>query len=108
MTVIDDEQTEGRELGLPVVGKAQGYYVASSEDGTSQAVAFTAMFESDHYVDSISFFGVHCTVSSESPEGTGKYTNAKGFATIGTIHPAVDQHTTDGVETLLQFAVYLS
>ncbi|RWR74865.1 dirigent protein 25-like protein [Cinnamomum micranthum f. kanehirae] len=112
MTVIDDELTEGHELGSPVVGKAQGFYVASSEDGTSQVVVFTVMFESGHYVDSISFFGVHHTASSESRVavmgGTGKYTNAKGFATIRTIHPAIDQHTTDGIETLLQFAVYLS
>ncbi|RWR93490.1 dirigent protein 25-like protein [Cinnamomum micranthum f. kanehirae] len=69
-------------------------------------MVFTVMFESGHYVDSISFFGVHHTASSESQVavmgGTEKYTNAKGFATIKTIHPAVDQHTIDGVETLLQ------
>ncbi|XP_058110989.1 dirigent protein 25-like [Magnolia sinica] len=111
MTVIDDELTEGHELGSVVVGKAQGFYVASSEDGTSQTMAFTVMFESGHYIDTLSFFGVHRTMSSESQlaimGGTGKYVNAKGYATAQTIHQ-VDQHTTDGVETLLHFTVYLS
>ncbi|KAJ8620831.1 hypothetical protein MRB53_029360 [Persea americana] len=112
MTVIDDELTEGHELGSAVVGKAQGFYVASSEDGTSQTMAFTVMFESGHYMDTISFFGVHRTQSSESylgvMGGTGKYVNAKGFANVKTIHPTGDQHVTDGAETLLEFTVYLS
>ncbi|GLT67114.1 hypothetical protein SLA2020_394440 [Shorea laevis] len=46
LTVIDDELTEGHELGSGLVGKAQGFCVASSVDGTSQTLAFTAMFES--------------------------------------------------------------
>ncbi|RWR95493.1 dirigent protein 25 [Cinnamomum micranthum f. kanehirae] len=112
MTVIDDELTEGHELASAVVGKAQGFYVASSEDGTSQTMAFTVMFESGHYMDTISFFGVHRTQSSESylgvMGGTGKYVNAKGFANVKTIHPTGDQHATDGAETLLEFTVYLS
>ncbi|XP_077245071.1 dirigent protein 10-like isoform X3 [Tasmannia lanceolata] len=111
LTVIDDELTEGHELGSAVLGKAQGFYVASSEDGTSQTMAFTAMFENGSYTDTLSFFGVHRTVSSECQVavigGTGKYANAKGYATIKTVH-AVDQHTTDGVETLLELTVYLS
>ncbi|XP_021912572.1 dirigent protein 25-like [Carica papaya] len=111
MTVIDDELTEGHELGSGLVGKAQGFYVASSEDGSSQTMAFTAMFESGGYVDSISFFGVHRTAVSESHlaimGGTGKYVNAKGFATVKTFS-ATNQHETDGAETLLQFTVYLS
>ncbi|KAK4849916.1 hypothetical protein QYF36_002067 [Acer negundo] len=106
LTVIDDELTEGHELGSGLVGKAQGFYVASSEDGTSQTMAFTAMFVSGGYADSISFFGVHRTAVSESQfaimGGTGKYLNAKGFATVKTF-PANNQHETDGAETLLQF-----
>lgn len=109
--MIDDELTEGHELGSGFLGRAQGFYVASSVDGTSQTMAFTAMFESDHYVDSLSFFGVHRTAVSESQlaimGGTGKYVNAEGFAIVKTI-PAANQHETDGVETLLEFAVYVS
>ncbi|XVF83428.1 hypothetical protein PTKIN_Ptkin16aG0485200 [Pterospermum kingtungense] len=45
MTFIDDELTEGHELGSGFFGKAQGFYVASSIDGTCQTIAFTAMFE---------------------------------------------------------------
>ncbi|KAM7510572.1 hypothetical protein LguiB_009447 [Lonicera macranthoides] len=39
--------------------------------------------------------------------GTEKYVNAKGFATIKTM-PSTNQHATDGMETLLEFAVYVT
>lgn len=111
-TVIDDELTEGHEIGSAVLGRAQGFYVASSQDGTSKTVLLTALFEGgDHTDDTISFFGVHRTAAPESHiaviGGTGKYDNARGFAVIQTLHPG-DQGTTDGVETLLQFSVHLS
>ncbi|XP_023547294.1 dirigent protein 24 [Cucurbita pepo subsp. pepo] len=116
ITVVDDELTESHELGSAVMGRAQGFYLASSLDGTSQTVALTALFHGgghDHVVeDSISFFGVHRTATGESPiavvGGTGKYENAKGYATVETIHHQEDQHTTDGVDTLIHFSVYLS
>ncbi|PKI36393.1 hypothetical protein CRG98_043175 [Punica granatum] len=111
LTVFDDELTEGHELGSGLVGKAQGFYVASSEDGNSQTIAVTAMFESGGYLDSISLFGVHRTVVSESQlaimGGTGKYVNARGYATIKTFTGA-NQQNTDGVETVVQFTVYLA
>ncbi|KAH6810456.1 Disease resistance-responsive family protein [Perilla frutescens var. frutescens] len=110
MTVFDDELTEGHELGSGLVGKAQGFYISSSEDGNSQTMAFTAMFTSGSYADSLSFFGVHRTAVAESHlaimGGTGKYVNAKGFALVKTF-PG-DQHQTDGVETLLQITVFLA
>ncbi|KAE8038974.1 hypothetical protein FH972_011431 [Carpinus fangiana] len=111
LSVFDDELTEGHELGSGLVGKAQGFYVASSEDGTSQTMAFTTMFESGGYADSLSFFGVHRTAVSESQlavmGGTGKYVNAKGYATVKTF-PATNQQNSGGVETLLQFTLYLT
>ncbi|CAN8285515.1 unnamed protein product [Cochlearia groenlandica] len=118
MTVIDDELTEGHELGSGLLGKAQGYYVASAVDGTSQTMAFTAMFESGGYEDSISLFGVHRTAVSESHlgvmGGTGKYVNARGFAIVKTFTGSSGTQTqqpqqfTDGLETVLQCTVYLS
>ncbi|CAN6289835.1 unnamed protein product [Urochloa humidicola] len=112
-TVIDDELTEGHELGAGVIGRAQGFYVASSQDGTSKTIVLTAMFEgpdAPHGGDTLSFFGVHRMAAPESHVaiigGTGKYENARGFAAIQTLHPG-DQHTTDGVETLLQFNIHL-
>ncbi|CAD6203147.1 unnamed protein product [Miscanthus lutarioriparius] len=112
-TVIDDELTEGHELGAGVIGRAQGFYVASSQDGTSKTIVLTAMFEgpeAPHGGDTLSFFGVHRMAAPESHiaiiGGTGKYEHAKGFAAIQTLHPG-DEHTTDGVETLLQFNVHL-
>ncbi|KAK3232276.1 hypothetical protein Dsin_004157 [Dipteronia sinensis] len=113
LTAIDDELTEGHELGSGFVGKAQGFYVASSVDGTSQTMAFTTMFASGHYADSLSFFGVYRMATSESQlaimGGTGKYVNAKGFAVVKTI-PGTNsnQHETDGIETLLEFTVYVT
>lgn len=111
MTVIDDELTAGRDLGSGLVGKAQGFYVASSEDGRSHTMAFTVMLESGGYVDSISLFGVHRTAVSESQlaimGGTGKYVNAMGFATVRNV-AAANQGLTDGIETLLEFIVYVS
>ncbi|KAM3698156.1 hypothetical protein ACJW31_06G167600 [Castanea mollissima] len=120
LTVFDDELTEGQELGSAVIGKAQGFYLASSLDGTSQTIAVTVLLShgagqqhQDQTVveDTISFFGVHRTASHESQiavvGGTGKYENAKGYATLGSLHQE-DQHTTDGVDTILQFSVYLS
>ncbi|XP_042510084.1 dirigent protein 10-like [Macadamia integrifolia] len=111
MTVIDDEVTDGEQLGSGSLGKAQGFYVVSSEDGTSQTMAFTVMFESGGYADSLSFFGVHRTAVTESQlaimGGTGKYVKAKGYAAVKTL-PSVDQNSTDGVETLLQLTVYVT
>ncbi|KAL6200079.1 hypothetical protein ACLB2K_029861 [Fragaria x ananassa] len=111
LTVFDDELTEGHELGSGLLGKAQGFYVASSEDGSSQTIAFTAMFESGGYADSLTFFGVHIMASSESHlavmGGTGKYLNSKGYALVKTIN-GVNEQNTDGVDTVLEFTVYLS
>ncbi|PQQ03576.1 dirigent protein 25 [Prunus yedoensis var. nudiflora] len=63
------------------------------------------------YADSLTFFGVHRMAASESHlavmGGTGKYLNAKGHALVKTI-PATNQHNTDGVDTVLQFTVYLT
>ncbi|WCJ19498.1 Disease resistance-responsive (dirigent-like protein) family protein [Euphorbia peplus] len=113
ITVIDDELTEGHELGSAVLGKAQGFYLASSLDGTSHTMAFTMLLHGgdNHIDDTISFFGVHRTASHESQiavvGGTGKYEDAKGYATVETL-PQVDQHTTDGVDTVMHFTVYLT
>ncbi|GAU45792.1 hypothetical protein TSUD_86950 [Trifolium subterraneum] len=114
MTVFDDELTEGEELGSGLVGKAQGFYIASSVEGTSQVMAFTAKFEENGYEDSLSFFGVHRTTQVSQSQlaiigGTGKYVNANGFAIIKTF-PVNNgqQHNTDGLETLLHLTAYLS
>ncbi|CAN4096029.1 unnamed protein product [Withania somnifera] len=114
ITVVDNEITEGHELGSAVLGRAQGFYLTSSSDGTSHTLALTALFHGEHnheIDDSISFFGIHRTATPLSHiaiiGGTGKYENAKGFATIETL-PHVDQHTTDGVETITHFTVYIT
>ncbi|XP_061337328.1 dirigent protein 9-like [Gastrolobium bilobum] len=112
ITVIDDEITEGHELGSVVIGKAQGFHLASSLDGSSKTMAFSALFNNEgHEEDAINFFGVHRTATLESyiavVGGTGEYDNAKGYAKIETLH-LPDQHMNNGVETLLQITVYLS
>ncbi|KAK3163930.1 hypothetical protein QOZ80_1AG0010340 [Eleusine coracana subsp. coracana] len=116
MTVVDDELTEAPALGSAAVGRAQGFYIASSEEGVSQTVAVTAMFKEGGFADTISFFGVHRTADSESHlaivGGTGKFVGAKGFAKVAVIRPAGVVATgavleTDGVEPVLQFTVFL-
>lgn len=110
LTVIDDELTEGHELGSGLIGKAQGFYVSSSIDGKSQTMAFTVMFMHGSYIDSLSFMGVHRSAVAESQlavmGGTGKYVNAKGHAVVKTFQ-GTNQQENDGTETLLQFTVYL-
>ncbi|MED6158522.1 hypothetical protein PIB30_033451 [Stylosanthes scabra] len=86
ITVIDDEITKGLELGSEVIGKAQGFHLATSLDGSSRTMAFTAIFrnekDDEEEEDGVSFFGVHRTAAAESHlavvGGTGKYGNAKG------------------------------
>ncbi|KAF0918236.1 hypothetical protein E2562_023319 [Oryza meyeriana var. granulata] len=116
MTVVDDELTEAPGLGSAAVGRAQGFYIASSEEGVSQTVAVTTMFKEGEFADSISFFGVHRTADSESHlaivGGTGKFVGAKGFAKVAVVRPGGvaatgAAHETDGVETVLQFTVFL-
>lgn len=88
--------------------------LTSSSDGTSHTLALTTLFHGEHnheIDDTISFFGVHRTATPISHiaiiGGTGKYENVKGFATIETL-PHVDQHTTDGLETITHFTVYIT
>lgn len=114
ITVVDNEITEGHELGSSILGRAQGFYLTSSSDGTSHTLALTTLFHGEHgheVDDTISFFGIHRTATPISHiaiiGGTGKYENAKGYATIETM-PHVDQHTTDGLETITHFTVYIT
>ncbi|PRQ31123.1 putative plant disease resistance response protein [Rosa chinensis] len=150
---------EGHQLGSGLLGTAQGFYVASSKDGSSQTIAFTAMFESGGFCRSSGTgvekrrgqsvcvcFGKDCgdrgcdsnwesevlVVVVEAAEeygssegrqgsdrevavvshlavmgGTRKYLNAKGYAVVKTIN-GVNGQNTDGIDTVLQFTVYLS
>ncbi|KAL3650044.1 hypothetical protein CASFOL_006447 [Castilleja foliolosa] len=114
VTVVDNELTEGHELGTGVIGRAQGFYLTSSSDGSSHTVMLTALFhgpDHDEILDTVSFFGVHRTATPVSHiaivGGTGKYEEAKGYATIETL-PHEDQHTTDGLETITHFTLYLT
>lgn len=116
LTAIDDEVTDGEELGSAVVGRAQGFYFVSSLDGSSHTVAFTVILrrhnDDDDDQDTISFFGVHRRGSPESPiavvGGTGKYEKAGGFAVIENLRRRESQHLTDGVDTIVHVSVYLS
>lgn len=111
ITVIDDVLTSGPELGSQPIGKAQGVYVASSADGTTQMMAFTAMIEGGEYGDSLNFFGVYKIGTAMSrlsvTSGTGKFKNACGFCEVRPLIPS-GQHITDGAETLLRVTVHLS
>ncbi|XP_047315098.1 dirigent protein 18-like [Impatiens glandulifera] len=111
ITVIDDILTSGPELGSQALGKAQGVYVASSADGTTQMMTFTAIMEGGEYGDSLNFYGVFRIGSTMSrlsiTGGTGKFKNSCGFAELRSLIPA-GQHVTDGAETLLRITVHLN
>jgi hypothetical protein len=95
--IIDEDLTEGHELGAVVLGRAQGFYVATSKDGASKTVVLTAMFGGGEVQgDTLSFVGVHGMAASHVTiiGGTGKYQNAKGFAAIQTLQTD-EQQTTD-------------
>lgn len=117
ITVIDDEITKGHDLGSEVIGKAQGFHLASSLDGSSRTMAFTALLVSESEGgrdedDAVSFFGVHRTATPESyiavVGGTGKYEDARGYAKIETVQLPNQHPTNNGLETLLRITVYLS
>ncbi|XP_062209852.1 dirigent protein 16 [Phragmites australis] len=111
ITVIDDVLTSGPDLGAQPLGRAQGVYVASSADGSSQMMAFTAMMEGGEYGDTVNFFGVYkvgtplCRLSITG--GTGKFKGACGFAEVRPLI-ASGQHVIDGAETLLRITVHLA
>ncbi|WJX75475.1 Dirigent protein 9 [Trifolium repens] len=115
VTVIDDQLTEDHELDSSVIGRAQGFYLASSLDGTSKTVVLTVLVHGgehhDGVDDTISLFGIHRTASPESEiaviGGTGKYENARGYASLETLLKE-DEHTTDGADTILHFSIYLT
>ncbi|XP_022137040.1 dirigent protein 9-like [Momordica charantia] len=117
LTAMDDELTEGEELGSAVMGRAQGFYFVCSSDGSSHTIAFTVVLHQHNQddgkdEDTISFFGVHRRVSPESPiavvGGTGKYEKAGGFAVIENLRRRENQHMTDGEDMIVRFSVYLS
>ncbi|KAI5431686.1 dirigent protein 9 [Lathyrus oleraceus] len=114
-TVIDDQLTEEHELDSSVIGRAQGFYLASSLDGTSKTIVLTVLVHGEEHHDgvddTISLFGIHRTASLESEVavigGTGKFENARGYAAVETLLKE-DQHTTDGADTILHFNIYLT
>lgn len=110
ITVIDDILTSSPELGSQSIGKAQGVYVASSADGATQMMVFTAMMESGEYGDTLNFYGTYRiggTLSRLSVTGgTGTFKNACGFAEVRSLVPP-GQVFAGGVETLLRITVHL-
>ncbi|OMP09186.1 Plant disease resistance response protein [Corchorus olitorius] len=110
ITVIDDILTNSPDLGSQAIGKAQGVYVASSADGATQMMAFTAMIEGGEYNDNLNFYGVYKIGSVMShisvTGGTGRFKNACGIAEVRPLIPP-GQHVTDGAETLLRVTVQL-
>lgn len=112
--VIDEDLFQG-EFGSVFVGKAQGMYVASSEDGTSHMMAMTVSFVNGEYRDGLRFFGVHRRDDDESHVavigGTGKYENANGYATIKTVNlrsNSVGKESEGGGYKVLKFDVFLA
>lgn len=116
ITVINEELFEGLEFGSPAFGKAEGMYVASSEDGKGHMMAMAASFAKGGFTDSLRFFGLHRIDASESHiaiiGGTGKYHGANGYATVKAVSTVSSNANVEinnlGAKKLLVFNVYLS
>ncbi|CAI0411478.1 unnamed protein product [Linum tenue] len=117
---INEELFENTSYGPVVVGRAQGVFVASSEDGFSHMVAMAANFNGDGgdqkgiNGDGLRFFGVHSKKDKGESHiavigGTGKYEGANGFAVmevvdLGSNFALVEEYRTN---EFLLFSVYL-
>ncbi|KAG2730120.1 hypothetical protein I3843_01G272900 [Carya illinoinensis] len=114
VTVIEEEIFKGSSNSMsPILGKAQGIYVASSEDGSSHMIAMTVYFAGTDFKDGLRFFGVHQTDVAESQiaiiGGIGKYNGANGYATIKAVGAGSHaDRDAKGSNKLLLFNVYLS
>lgn len=109
VTTINEDIYEGSIYGSPLMGKAQGMYVASSEDSSSHMIAMTTRFLGNEYEDSLRFFGVHRGDVFESHiaviGGTGKYHDANGYATVKIVN--VTSNRSEEAYKILSFNVYL-
>ncbi|KAF3433784.1 hypothetical protein FNV43_RR24887 [Rhamnella rubrinervis] len=121
VTVIEEEVYEPSGDGFQTLGRAQGMYVESSENGSSHMMALTVSFgdgDGDGEVnDGLRFFGVHRTDANESHiaaiGGSGKFIGANGYATLKTVSvkfsgDANGEEQTGRHSKLLKFKVYLS
>lgn len=107
VTPIDEEMLEVRSSAQygsisRFIGKGQGIYVASSNDGTSHMMAMASYFADSEFNDGLRFFGVHRKDAPESHVavigGTGKYDSANGYASVKAVNGNM----------YLLFTVYLS
>lgn len=116
VTVINEELFEVLEFGSPAFGKAEGIYVASSEDGNSHMMAMTTFFAKGGFTDGLRFFGLRHTDASEFHiaiiGGTGKYHGANGYATVKAVSTVASNTNVEinnlGAKKLLLCNVYLS
>ncbi|XVF75425.1 hypothetical protein PTKIN_Ptkin13bG0187700 [Pterospermum kingtungense] len=109
---IDENLFDGSVNGAPL-GKAQGLFIASSEDGTSHMMAMTTFFANSKLKDGLRFFGLHRRDVAESHiaviGGIGKYVGANGYATAKAVELRSNSAAEkQGVNKLLLFNVYLS
>ncbi|KAL6980460.1 hypothetical protein U1Q18_022099 [Sarracenia purpurea var. burkii] len=112
ITGIDEALFQGA-FGSVLVGKAEGMYVSSSEDGGGHMMAMTASFSGGGYKDGLRFFGLHRTDAHESHVvvigGIGKYHNANGYAIIRSLNLSsnIEEKKGGGVYRVLKFNVHL-
>ncbi|QCE12099.1 dirigent protein 25-like [Vigna unguiculata] len=109
VTSIDEDLVESDGDEVKNIGKAEGVYVVSSEDGSSHMVAITASFLKG---DALRLFGVHKSDVFESHVavigGTGKYYDANGYAAVKVVHKVGSKDGKVISSKFLLFDVYLS
>lgn len=110
---IDEDLFEGPVFKPVLVGKAQGMYVASSEDGYSHMMAMTTSFATGEFKDGLRLFGVYRKGDSEAHiaviGGIGKYDGANGYAIVKAINESSQYVGGEigGDNKFLMFNVYL-
>lgn len=123
VTVIEEDVYEASKGGFyQKLGRAQGMYVASSENGSSHMMAMMVSFfgsgDDAEDEDGLRLFGVHRTDGIESHiaviGGTGKFNGANGYATVKAMsvksssNANGEEEQAGGTKKLLKFNVYLS
>ncbi|XP_068329798.1 dirigent protein 9-like [Pyrus communis] len=116
VTLIDEDIFESSGYSGPqIIGKAQGIFVASSEDGSSHMMAMAAHFANSRFKDGLRFFGVHRTDVDERDGshvavigGIGKYEGANGYATVSAVNNAGSNSIWEEENKLLRLNIYLS
>lgn len=105
--IIDDPLTEGPEPGSKVVGKAQGVYSMSSQDGSALLMAMNLVFKEGKFNGStISVLGnnqfLHAVREMPIVGGSGVFRFARGYVLAKTV-----KYSPGSGDAVVEYNVYV-